>query len=185
VADEVLLARARAVFVERGYAGATKEIARRAGVSEALLFQRYGTKTDLFFAAMALPAVDLQALFDTPASEPRAQLASITAALVDYFRDSMPVLVQLLSRPGFEFEAFARRHPDAPLSALRRGLVAYFARERDAGRMAPVEPGAAALLVFALAQSVAFFEAMGAHDGRMPDVVLERSIETLWSGIGP
>jgi AcrR family transcriptional regulator len=105
--------------------------------------------------------------------------------MVDYFRDSMPVLLPLLSHPGFEFEAFARRHPDSPLSALRRGLVAFFARERDAGRMGPVNPGAAAFLVFSLAQSVAFFERLGAHGGRIPDAVLEQSIEALWRGLAP
>jgi AcrR family transcriptional regulator len=185
ISNEVLLARAREVFVERGFAGTTKEIARRAGVSEALLFQRFATKAELFFAAMALPAVDLQALFDSRAGSARDQLASITAAMVDYFRDSMPVLLPLLSHPGFEFEAFARRHPDSPLSALRRGLTAFFTRARDAGRVGSVDPGAAALLVFALAESVAFFERMGAHGGRMPDLVLERSIEVLWRGIAP
>ena len=183
ISDENLLARARDVFVERGYAGATKEIARRAGVSEALLFQRYPTKADLFFAAMALPAVDLQALFDSPGGSPRDHLASVTAAMVDYFRDSMPVLLPLLSHPGFEFEAFARRHPDSPLTALRRGLVAHFARERAAGRIGDVEPGAAALLVFSLAESVAFFERLGAHGGRMPDAILEQAIEALWRGL--
>jgi len=185
VSDEELLARAREVFVERGFAGSTREIARRAGVSEGVLFQRHATKADLFFAAMALPAVDLQALFDARFDSARDQLAGITAAMTDYFRDSMPVLLPLLSPPVFEFEQFARRHPDSPLSALRRGLVAFFAREREAHRIGPVDPGAAALLVFALAQSVAFFERMGAHHGRMPDEVLERSIEALWQGLAP
>jgi AcrR family transcriptional regulator len=185
ISDGELLARAREVFVERGFAGSTREIARRAGVSEGVLFQRHATKADLFFAAMALPSVDLQALFDARFDSARDQLASITAALIDYFRDSMPVLLPLLSPPVFQFEEFSRRHPDSPLSALRRGLVGFVAREREALRLGPVDPGAAALLVFALAQSVAFFERMGAHDGRMPDVVLERSIEALWQGLAP
>ena len=185
VSDEELLARAREVFVERGFAGSTREIARRAGVSEALLFQRHATKADLFFAAMELPAIDLQTLLDAPVENTRDHVAAVTAAMIDYFRDSMPVLLPLLSPPVFEFEQFARRHPDSPLSALRRGLVAFFAREREAHRIGPVDPGAAALLVFALAQSVAFFERMGAHDGRMPDEVLERSIEALWQGLAP
>jgi hypothetical protein len=90
-----------------------------------------------------------------------------------------------MSPPVFQFEEFSRRHPDSPLSALRRGLVAFFAREREALRIGPVDAGASAMLVFALAQSVAFFERMGAHDGRMPDVVLERSIEALWQGLSP
>jgi AcrR family transcriptional regulator len=185
ISREELLARAREVFVERGFAGSTREIARRAGISEALLFQRHATKAGLFFAAMSLPAVDLQALFEARFDSARDQLASVTAAMIDYFRDSMPVLLPLLSPPVFEFEEFSRRHPDSPLTALRRGLVAFFAREREAGRIGPVDPAAAALLVFALAQSVAFFERMGAHDGRMPDVVLERAIEALWHGLSP
>jgi AcrR family transcriptional regulator len=185
ISNEDVLACARQVFVERGFAGTTKEIARRAGVSEALLFQRYPTKAELFLAAMALPAVDLQALFDQPAADTRQQVACITAALVDYFRESMPVLLPLLSYPGFEFEEFARRHPGSPLDTLRSGLIAFFARERSARRIGPVDPGSAALLVFALAQSVAFFERMGAHDGRMPDVILERTIETLWRALAP
>ena len=41
------------------------------------------------------------------------------------------------------------------------------------------------LLVFALAESVAFFEEMGAHGGRMADAVRERSIEVLWRGVAP
>ncbi len=100
ISDEDLLTCARDVFVERGFAGTTREIAKRSGVSEALVFQRYATKADLFFAAMALPAVDLQALFEAPGHSARGKLASITAAMVDYFRDSMPVLLPLLSTPG-------------------------------------------------------------------------------------
>jgi AcrR family transcriptional regulator len=185
ISDEALLARAREVFVEHGFAGTTKEIARRAGVSEALLFQRHATKADLFFAAMALPAVDLQVLFEASDASPREHIASIAAAMIDYFRDSMPVLLPLLSHPGFEFESFARRHPDSPLTALRRGLVAFFVRERDAGRLGSIDPAAAALLVFALAESTAFFEQMGAHGGRMPDAILERAIDALWRGLAP
>ena len=185
ISDEDLLTHARGVFVERGFAGTTREIAKRSGVSEALLFQRYATKANLFFAAMALPAVDLQALFEAPGDSARGKLASITAAMVDYFRDSMPVLLPLLSHPGFEFEAFARRHPDSPLNALRRGLVEFFAREKAARRIAAADPGAAALLVFSFAESVAFFERMGAHDGRMPDAVLEGAIDTLWRAFAP
>lgn len=55
IADADLLEAARAVFVQKGMGASTRAIARRAGVSEGVLFQRYATKQELFFAAMALP----------------------------------------------------------------------------------------------------------------------------------
>ena len=56
--DATLLAAAREVFVEKGAAATTREVARRAGVSEGVLFQRYRTKADLFFAALEPPEAD-------------------------------------------------------------------------------------------------------------------------------
>ena len=48
-----LLTAAREVFAERGYAGAsTKEIARRAEVTEVLLFRHFGSKAGLFDEAV-------------------------------------------------------------------------------------------------------------------------------------
>ena len=42
--DATLLAAAREVFVAKGAAATTREVARRAGVSEGVIFQRYKTK---------------------------------------------------------------------------------------------------------------------------------------------
>jgi AcrR family transcriptional regulator len=51
-----ILAAARAVFGERGFAaGTVKEIALRADVDPALVIQFFGSKQDLFVAAMELP----------------------------------------------------------------------------------------------------------------------------------
>ena len=51
--DSVILDAAREVFLELGFAGTTAEIARRAGVSEGSLFNRFGNKKQLFRAAIA------------------------------------------------------------------------------------------------------------------------------------
>jgi AcrR family transcriptional regulator len=57
--DEIrtrMLAAARAIFAERGYAGAsTKEIAQRADVAEVLLFRHFGNKAGLFDEAVLDP----------------------------------------------------------------------------------------------------------------------------------
>ena len=52
VSDEVLLDAARDVFVEHGVGATTVEIARRAHISESVLFHRYKTKEALFQAVV-------------------------------------------------------------------------------------------------------------------------------------
>jgi AcrR family transcriptional regulator len=185
ISDARLLEAAREVFIERGFAAPTKDVAGRAGVSEGVLFQRYPTKAELFFAAMVLPAPDLGDLVRARTSKGLIHLRQIALAMTDYFRATMPVLVPLMAHPGFQFEEFARRHPNSPLDALRRELVTFLAEERNAGRIGRVDPGAAALLVFSVAECVAFFERMGAHGGQMPPELIERAMECLWNGLTP
>ena len=50
--NKKILEAARAIFLKRGYSASTRQIAKKAGVSEGSLFKHYKTKTDLFMAAM-------------------------------------------------------------------------------------------------------------------------------------
>src|ERR1019366_7826967 len=148
ISDDDLLDVARRAFVEEGFAASTREIARRAGVSEGLIFQRFQTKEDLFFAAMIPPPADLNRLLHHPRSKGRALIEKITFSMIDYFRDTLPVLLPLMSHPAFRFEEFAKRHPDSPMLLLRRQLVEFLVREQRAGRLGAVGPGAGGLLLF-------------------------------------
>ncbi len=185
ISDVELLDVARTVFVESGFGASTKEIARRAGVSEGVIFQRFPTKDDLFFAAMIPPAADLHKLLHHPRSKGRALLEKLTFAMLEYWRETFPVLLPLVAHPSFRFEEFTRRHPDSPLSQLRSGLVQFFVEEQRAGRIGPVNPGAAALLVWSIAHTVAFFERMGAHDGRMDPKIVSETVRAMWEGLAP
>jgi len=185
ISDADLLAAARNVFVERGFGASTREIARRAGVSEGVLFQRYATKRELFFAAMVLPAPDPIARRDVDVADGFERLVELAEGITDYFRQTVPVLLPLMTHPGFSFEEFARRHPNSPLDELRRRLVGFFTEERDAGRIREVHPGAAALMVLSVAQTIAFFERMGAHGGHFPPELLRRGLRCLWDGLAP
>ena len=61
-----LLAAAREVFLERGYAGATtREIAQRAEASEPLLFRYFGSKANLFQVAVVEPFDEFTEQFST------------------------------------------------------------------------------------------------------------------------
>ena len=176
---------ARTVFVEIGFAASSKEIARRAGVSEGVLFQRFTTKEELFFAAMIPPPVDLSALFEHSNIEGLALLEKITFSMVGYFRSTLPVLLPLMSHPSFRFEEFARRQPDAALVTLRRELMQFMVQQKRDGRIGTVDPGAAALVIWSIANTVAFFEQLGAHDGKMPEAIVRAAVECLWTGMKP
>lgn len=185
ITDAGLLDAAREVFIRKGVGASTREIARRAGVSEGVLYQRYATKQDLFFASMVLPAADLTTLVQARRTDGRTHLEDVALVMTDYFRSTMPVLQQVMAHPGFEFENFARRYPDSPMDGLRRGLITFFVEQRKAGRIGPVDPGAAALVVLAVAECVAFLERMGAHGGRFPPELLTRAVACLWEGLKP
>lgn len=182
--DAELLEAARRVFLEKGFRASTKEIAQRAGVSEGVMFQRFTTKEDLFFAAMTPPSADLHQLLHHPRLSGRALIEKIVLSMIDYFRSTLPVLIALMSHPSFRFEEFAASHPDSPMVTLRRGLVELIVREQLAGRIGAVDPGAAALLLWSTAQTVAFAEQLGAHGGRFDPKIISAAVQCLWDGLG-
>lgn len=82
-----VLASARTLFAERGFAGTSvRAVAESAGVDAALVHHYFGTKRELFLAAVAIPldpAVVLGALH----SVPRAQLGEAVVRAVIGFWD--------------------------------------------------------------------------------------------------
>ena len=186
VSDADLLATAREAFVKLGSAASTREIARRAGVSEAVLFQRFSSKAELFFAAMVPPAVDVEAVLAAPGGAgARERIEEIALRLMAYFRALVTVLLPAATHPSFDFEDFAHRHPDNPLPRLRDGLTRYFAAERDRGAIVAENPGAAALTLFAALHSLAFFERLGAHGGDFGEAAVRGIVGCLWTGLEP
>src|SRR5216683_5525340 len=66
ISDDEVLRAARDIFREKGHTATTREIAEAADISEAILYQRFGSKDDLFFAAMAPRAPDVEKLLGPP-----------------------------------------------------------------------------------------------------------------------
>lgn len=173
IREEDLIEAARACFQERGFAVPTKEIARRAGVSEGLLFLRYGNKAELFFAAMVPPAgEDLRQLLAS-AGTGMEEFVALGQSLVRYFRETADVLLPLMTYPDFRFEELALRYPDSAFAAMRREAMAYF------GRTGAADPAASALLLLSSTFGLVMFEKLGAHDGAMPPVFVRRMLERV------
>ena len=72
LSDPHILDAARAVFLERGIAATTAEVARRAGVAEGSIFKRWPTKQALFYAALT-PETEVPAWLNTLALQCRSR----------------------------------------------------------------------------------------------------------------
>src|SRR6516162_1391376 len=62
ITDDEVLRVARDIFLAHGHTATTREIAQAAGISEAILYQRFGSKNELFFAAMHPQGLDVEQL---------------------------------------------------------------------------------------------------------------------------
>lgn len=184
-----LLAAAREVFLERGPVGAAKEIARRAGISEAALFQRYGTRDALFFKAMMPPvfaAEELVARAAIDAPDTRAALAVITRGALVYFRDTIGAALVMMSHPDFRLAEVARAHAGSnPGAKLIEALAHWLGREAQAGRIHCPDPQASADLIVAALHSVVLFEHLGIYDRDSGDERAVAAIDALWPALEP
>src|SRR5258708_23861221 len=106
ISDSALLEVARDVFIAKGFSASPKEIARQAGISEGVLFQRFTTKDELFFAAIIPPSASLNQLFRDSRARGRALIEKVTLASLEYCRATLPLLLPLIAHPAFRFEEF-------------------------------------------------------------------------------
>jgi AcrR family transcriptional regulator len=187
VEDDELLAVAREVFVEQGIAASTRDIARRAGISQAVIYQRHPTKAHLFFAAMVPPALNVEDLLTAPAHDLSVveQLEGIALGMMRYFREVVPILLQLVTHPEFDVEEFAQRHPDSPFGRMHVGLIQYLESQRARGRIVAEHVEPAALTLFAALHSLAVLERLGVHGGTFDDDVIRAMVRALWTGLAP
>jgi AcrR family transcriptional regulator len=185
ISDEALLDAAKAVFVEQGFGASTREIARRAGVSEAVLYQRHKTKLDLFFAAMIPPPLEL---VDSVVTDDAIEdIWHLSLVLLAYFREAMPVLLQLVTHPSFNLGDLAERESRMPLHRLGEMMSARFERHLTAGSLSadPERVPAAVLTLLSSLHSLAIFEKMGVHGGSFPDEAVRNIVTLVLSGLAP
>jgi AcrR family transcriptional regulator len=186
VSDEAVLLAAREVFTEAGFGASTRTIARRAGISEAVLYQRHKTKIDLFFAAMIPPPLEL-AVQRAPGRR-RAVLPELEALAIEilgYFRGAMPVLLQLVTHPRFQLSDLVDGERRMPLHRLGDAVIACIEGHREEGRITADSQRvqAAALTLLASLHSLALFERIGVHGGAFPDRAVKNIVGLIVAGL--
>lgn len=187
IEDDELLARVREVVIKEGITVSSRRIAETVGISSSVLFQRYGSKENLLFAAMAPPAPDMNALMGSGRRRGHglAQLERLAAGLLAYFREFVAVVAPLANHPAFDYETFRERHPNSPLEKLIAELTAIFEDQRQRGELECSAVGPLVLNLVAVAHSLAMFERMGAHKGTFSPDLVSALARLLWRGVAP
>jgi AcrR family transcriptional regulator len=141
-----LLQAALELLAERGYRGATtREIARRARVSEVTLFRHFGRKEALVREALALlPAPEFLAGLPGPESPLEEGLRALLSAYLGLLEGQRALLHKLLAE--------LLRHPGlgAPpgLLAAKGRVVAFFRAKQEEGLLRRDEPPEELALAF-------------------------------------
>jgi AcrR family transcriptional regulator len=151
ISDDTILEAARALFTEKGPRATTAEIAARAGVSEGILFKRFGSKAALHKAAMSSRDVAGWIQRETRAQGPlhtEADFARIIRWQANVLRDVVPlVMVAWSSRShSDELPADLTGPKPAPLASILT-LAEMLQEEMDAGTLAPRNAEAVARIV--------------------------------------
>lgn len=130
VSDEEIVSAARDVFLERGPSAPLSEIAKRVGLSQPALSQRFGSKRQLLAAALmprSLPSW-VAALEAGPDDRPfREQLVELAGSARRVLAEALPSILTL-RHAGLPSDETGLPHE---LVALR--LIAYFERAHERG----------------------------------------------------
>ena len=187
--DAELLQVARRCFLEHGPAVSTAHIAEEAGVSQATLFKRFGTKDQLMLRALLPSANDalweaLHAPLD--ARSICEQLVEKGELLMGFLNRMQPCIAMLRAHSSVVIDEMAKQGTAPPVRALR-AVQAFFDAAIAAGRMAPTETESLALAWLGALRTRAFWNhTMPSTEMRRSDTEYVRDLTTtLWRGLAP
>lgn len=187
ITNEQILDAARAVFLREGFSAPTAEIARAADVSEGILFKRFGSKDDLFHAALKIPRLDLAVTLQPLVGHDdiKANLEVAALELVAFFRELMPTVMTLWRRHAPNMKALWQGQEDPqPLRTLRE-LADYIEAEMAMGRMAKADPWVLARVLVGSTHHYVFLDQVGLQTVATPEAFAHDLVRTLWRGVAP
>lgn len=187
-----LLDAAAAVFTERGYAGATtKEIARRAGVSEGTIYRHFADKRELFGAVFAnRNASDFEAVTALPAlagtGTVRENLLFLIEAIQDVEREVAPL--RAAATTDADLAAALVPAPSAGATGTTVGpldpLARYLEAEQRLGRIGgDVDCAAAAFALFAIPFAAVTLDRLARATGMASESNMVAAIDEVLRGI--
>ncbi len=187
ISDIDVLAVARRVFREHGREASTREIAKVAGISEAVLYQRFTSKDALFFAAMAPSAPDIREVLGPgePSGDALAYVRGVVERMASYFAEVLPLAIQVMTHPSFDVAAFAVAPPAAAMDRLEAELVSRLRVLEQRRSIAKVSLPEAARVLTSLAHDWALSGILSGGGGVVGRGSIAKIVDVVWSGLAP
>jgi AcrR family transcriptional regulator len=191
ISDDDILQATRALFVAKGPLVTTAEIARKAGVSEGILFKRFGTKAALLRASLTSDMVKTFIEDNVRLVGPlRAQrdFERLIRRQLEVLRSVVPITVMAWSSrsiiAGHPAEPRDDRPP--PLVALR-AIAAMLEHEMDAGHLARRNPEAVARIMTGATWYFVFLELSVERANRRfgDDTFVEELARLIFADVAP
>jgi AcrR family transcriptional regulator len=143
LSEDALLDAARDVFRERGLEATTSDIARRARISESVIFYRYKTKEALFTAVfereLVTPAAFAKLVWRAGVGQVADNLFDAGMALVELSQRVLPFMMMAFVSPR-KLNVLAKhaQHPHPMRQEMIGILSRYFEAEMHKGRLRTV-----------------------------------------------
>jgi AcrR family transcriptional regulator len=184
ISDDEVLRIACDIFRNHGHTATTREIAQAAGISEAILYQRFGSKDALFFAAMHARGPDIERLLgpEDPAGDAHQYLCRVLRRLGEYFSEVIPLAVRVMTHPSFDPVSLSRTTPGGP-AELREALATRLASLARRKQIRLMDQTALARLLLSLAHDWALQIALS-HGSVAPNSRrLDDYVDIVWAGL--
>jgi AcrR family transcriptional regulator len=184
--DEALLVLAREEFLEHGSRASTARIADRAGLSEAAIFKRFGSKANLLELAIR-ECLRTDVSLDFPEAITEPGLLEVATKLHEHFERIVPMMLMVMMHMKGERPEELRGPNPRPMRGARM-FTKYFRAQVQAGHLRTINP---TVLAHAFTGALWHFtfvcEALDeeARPTIAPATFLRDYVSLLWPGIRP
>jgi AcrR family transcriptional regulator len=196
ITNDAILAAARHFFLEDGVGASTLAIAEKAGISEASIFKRFGTKQALFLAAMGISETPPW-VKDLPRRQPspaiKSELTELSHEMMAFYQVVLPRVMMMMVQNK---QPFPPPLPPPPLRDTKL-LAGFIERAITQGYIQSSQPNQAKTIAHMIVGAIFNYVVMTTIANKIPiplpfqsssvdpKTFVEQLIETLWTGISP